>query len=86
MLEELLQYVARGGIHSTRDLFQHFSISETMLEAMLEDLARLGYLRRVEVGCEGGHCSSCSNKTCSITGLGQVWSLTAKGSRAAAQS
>jgi len=86
MLEELLQYVARGGVHSTWDLLQHFSISEAMLEAMLEDLARRGYLHRVEVGCDGGRCSSCSNKICSITGPGQVWSLTDKGSRAAAQS
>lgn len=86
MLKELLQYVARGGLHSTRDLLEHFSISEEMLEAMLEDLGRMGYLRRVEVGCDAGHCASCSNKICSITGPGQVWSLTDKGSRAAANS
>jgi len=82
MLERLLQLVAGGGIHSYEDLTEQLCVSQPFLEAMLEDLARLGYLRAVNVSC-GGHCSGCSMGSCSISGPGRLWSLTEKGSMAA---
>lgn len=84
MLEKLLQLVAEGGAHSYRDLTERLSISQAMLEALLEDLARLGYLRPVGEGCEG-QCMSCPIGGCSVVGPGHLWSLTAKGARAAAR-
>lgn len=84
MLETLLKLVAEGGVHSFQELMQRLSISQPMLEAMLEDLARLGYLRTVSEGCEG-HCAGCPIGSCSVSGPGRLWSLTDKGARAAAQ-
>ncbi len=84
MLERMLQLVASGGIHSYEDLTEQLGISRPFLEAMLEELAKLGYLRAVDVGC-GGHCSGCSMGGCSVTGPGKLWSLTEKGSMAAAR-
>jgi len=82
MLEKLLQLVAQGGIHSYKDLTNRLSVPMPLLEAMIEDLARMGYLKVVEDNCKG-HCSGCSIGSCSITGPGRLWSLTEKGARVA---
>jgi hypothetical protein len=76
--------VAEGGVHSYEDLMECLSISQPMLEAMLEDLGRLGYLRAVNSDCNEGHCSGCSVGRCSVTGPGSLWSLTDKGAKAVA--
>jgi len=81
MLEELLRFVAEGGVHSYEDLMQRLDVSQPMLEMMLEDLARLGYLQPVDNGCNG-HCPGCSMGGCSVTGPGRLWTLTARGVRA----
>ena len=83
MLEELLRQLGRGGVQSYQDLAGALSISESLLEAMLENLARLGYLRPVD-GCSGG-CHSCGSGGCSVHGQGRLWSLTERGVRAAAK-
>jgi hypothetical protein len=82
MLETLLQFVAKGGVRSYDDLTERLAISPGMLEALLADLARLGYLRAVRGGCDGA-CSGCSMGGCSIAGPGRLWVLTEKGTRAA---
>jgi hypothetical protein len=84
MLEQLLSLVAQGGVHSYDDLTQALSVPEPLLEAMLEDLARMGYLQAVNDGCEG-NCHGCSIGGCSVSGPGRLWTLTAKGARAAAR-
>jgi hypothetical protein len=84
MIDQLLQRVAEGGVHSYEDLAQHLSISLPLLEMMLEDLARLGYLRPVGNGC-AGHCEGCAIGGCSVAGPGRLWTLTDKGARAAAR-
>lgn len=84
MLEKLLQLVAEGGIHSYEVLIERLSISQPLLEVILEDLARLGYLRKVGDRCTG-HCAGCPIGSCSVVGPGRLWSLTDKGARAAAQ-
>lgn len=82
MLENLLQLVAEGGVHSYEDLTKRLAISQPFLEAMLEDLARLGYLRSVGDGCEE-QCGACHHGGCSIAGPGRLWTLTDKGARTA---
>lgn len=84
MLEKLLQLVAEGGVHSYDELTRSLSVSEPLLEAMLEDLARFGYLRKVNEGC-GSQCTGCSMGGCSVTGPGRLWTLTVKGVTAAAR-
>ena len=84
MIDQLLTFVAEGGVHSYEDLTDHLAISQPLLEMMLDDLARLGYLRPVGNGC-GGHCGGCAIGGCSVTGPVRLWTLTQKGTRAAAR-
>lgn len=84
MLEALLRLVAEGGIYSYEELAKQLSIPPPLLEAMLGDLARLGYLRAVDEGC-AGHCGGCPVGPCSVAGSGRLWTLTEKGARAAAR-
>jgi len=81
MLEQLLKLLGRGGVQSYQDLAAALSISEPLLEAMLENLARMGYLHAVDT-C-GGSCHGCSSCGCSVQGQGRLWSLTERGLRAA---
>jgi hypothetical protein len=81
-LEELLRLVAVGGVHSYEELAAALSVSVPLLEAMLENLARLGYLRLAETAC-GENCHNCPIGGCSVAGQGRLWVLTEKGARAA---
>ncbi|MFB0536324.1 MAG: FeoC-like transcriptional regulator [Anaerolineae bacterium] len=79
MLERLLSLVGQGGMHSYVDLARQLDVSEELLEQMLEDLARMGYLRPVANGCET-QCAGCSvAEACAIGGPTRVWTLTGKG-------
>jgi hypothetical protein len=59
MLDRLLQLMAEGGVHSYKDLTERLSITQPLLETMLHDLARLGYIRSLNAGC-AGQCAACS--------------------------
>ncbi len=85
MIEQLLRILAEGGVHSYEDLAERLSVPMPLLEMMLEDLSRLGYLRSMSNNC-GMHCAGCSSGSCSIAGRGRLWTLTEKGARAAARS
>ena len=80
MLERLLSLVGQGGVHSYADLARQLDVSEELVEQMLQDLARMGYLRSVADGCEA-HCADCPlGEACAIGGPTRVWVLTEKGS------
>jgi len=83
MLLEVLETVAQGGVHSQRELARKLGIGEVLLEQMLEDLARMGYLKSVAGGCEA-QCVGCPlARTCAVGGPTRVWALTEKGLKAA---
>jgi DNA-binding IscR family transcriptional regulator len=84
VIEQLLSLIAEGGIHSYDELAQRLSIPQPLLEAMLEDLSRLGYLKTVQNGC-GGHCGACQVSGCAVVGTRRLWTLTDKGVRAASR-
>jgi len=84
MIEQLLRILAEGGVHSYEDLAERLSVPVPLLEMMLEDLSRLGYLRSTNNDC-GMHCAGCSGGGCSIAGRGRLWTLTEKGAKAAAR-
>lgn len=81
-MEQVLQLVAEGGAHSYQELMQRLSLSQPMLEALLEELTRLGYLQVVNSGCQG-RCAGCPLGSCVAAGMGRMWTLTEKGHRAA---
>ena len=83
MLEELLRLVADGGIHSYADLAEALDVPGALLEQMLDDLARMGYLRRASGGCPG-YCAHCPQANlCAVGGHGKIWALTERGSNLA---
>jgi hypothetical protein len=82
MIEQLLSLVAEGGIHSYEELTRRLGIPQPLLEMMLEDLARLGYVRSADDGCRG-QCTGCAIGGCSAAGSGRLWVLTGKGAQAA---
>jgi len=84
MLEILLRLIAESGVSTCEDLARRLSVSQPLLEAMLEELARLGFLRAVANGCSG-HCAGCSSGGCSVIGQGRVWALTDLGARSVPQ-
>mgnify|MGYP005835942861 CR=1 FL=1 len=78
MLRKLLDRLATGGVQSYADLCHELEVSETLLEQMLADLERMGYLKRVGTGCEA-HCAGCPmSNVCAVGRPGQIWTLTEK--------
>lgn len=83
MLTQVLKTVADGGIHSLKNLARQLDVTEPLVEAMLEDLEKMGYLKRINTSCTG-RCQGCeSNPICAISAGGQIWSLTQAGLRQA---
>jgi len=81
MLRELLQLIAEGGTRTRTELARELGVSEGLVEQMLEDLARMGYLRPVAGGCDA-HCAACPlAKTCAVGTPTRIWALTEKGLR-----
>lgn len=79
MLHELLSIVCSGGVHSLRQLAQQLDVSEALLESMINDLARMGYLNPLQAEC-ASNCNGCPvDGTCSIGGSDRVWALTEAG-------
>ncbi len=75
MLCRLLEILRSGGTHSLRQLAGQLAVSEVLLRSMVDDLARMGYLRQLTGACRG-HCEGCPlASACTLEGSGQVWVL-----------
>lgn len=73
MLQKLLERISHGGGFSTRSLALEFGVTNELMEAMLGDLVRAGYLRSMD-GCETTECGKCgSAATCKPRG--KIWML-----------
>ena len=82
MLEQLVHIIGTGGAHSLGELVQQLGVSDELLERMVEDLARMGYLKPL-IGCEGS-CGGCHAASGCATGVsGRAWVLTEAGRRIA---
>jgi len=81
MLRELLRLMAQGGVRTRAELARELGVSEGLVEQMLEDLARMGYLKPVEGSC-ASQCTACPlAKTCAAGTPARIWALTEKGLR-----
>jgi len=77
-LDRLLELLRAGGTHRVSDLARELETTPGLVEAMLEDLVRMGYLKRVGEECAGG-CAGCSLAgLCAAGHDGKVWTLTEK--------
>lgn len=83
MLFQLLRVVHSRSAHSLKELARQLDVSQELVESMIEELARLGYLRPLAAKCSD-ECSHCPvGDTCAIGGLGRVWVMTESGQRIA---
>jgi hypothetical protein len=88
-----LSLLATGGVHTPAELAGELGVSEGLLEQMLADLSRMGYLRLASSPTcpplpnghfvPNGHFAPCAqcplSSTCAVTGPGtRVWTLTDK--------
>lgn len=80
MLSRLLELLQAGGTHRVADLARALDTTPELVEVMLDDLGRMGYLKRMGGACSGT-CGSCSMAgLCAAGSSGQLWTLTEKGS------
>jgi len=78
MLEQLLNLLRQGGSHTVAGLAQKLDTNPTMVEVMLEDLTRRGYLQTIGDRC-ASKCEQCPfGSGCTVAGAKQVWSLSEK--------
>ena len=83
MLERLLRILDSGSSHHLGALAEQLGVSTSLLEAMLDDLVRLGYLAPVHADCPTS-CHTCPQvATCHSSNPGRLWTLTKAGKRAA---
>lgn len=69
MLTELLALIADGNLHTTNELAAALAVDRELVEQMVADLARHGYLAPVTATCST-HCAACSlNGYCQPTTL-----------------
>ncbi len=83
MLKRLLQLMAEGGAHSYVILSDQLRVSTALLEHMLQDLARMGYIAPVGGACDTSQCRHCPlGSSCATDSRGNVWVMTEKGMQA----
>ncbi|MBM3190612.1 MAG: hypothetical protein FJZ90_18085 [Chloroflexi bacterium] len=83
LLDDLLRNLIDDEIHTLDELSHEMDISPGLLEQMLQDLERGGYLRAVESSCEG-RCTDCPQRAaCALSFGGRLWTVTEKGYRTA---
>lgn len=81
LLAELLHHISHGPPRTVADLADVLDVSPDLVEMMLADLERVGYLVTLESACEGG-CARCAQSShCGLRFAGKLWTLTEKGSR-----
>jgi hypothetical protein len=83
MLQELLRLVCYGGVRSPHQLAQQLGVSQPLVESMVDALVRRGYLRSVDLSCDGV-CDGCrTTSKVSSCHSAHVWALTEAGIRIA---
>lgn len=84
MLNELLTLLHEGGTHRVTDLAQVLDTTPELVEAMLEDLNRMGYIKSVRASCSE-KCASCplADSCAAGTGGEQIWTLVDKKKKSA---
>lgn len=85
MLEKVLRALAQGGVHRHSDLARSLGVGEDLVQQMVEDLVCMGYLEPLRRDCHE-NCTECATVDVCVGGAqGRAWTLTKKGSLAAAK-
>ncbi len=72
MLEKLLEAISQSGTVQPAVLARQLGVSPALVELMIADLERGGYLRAVE-GCAQGECAGCAASGACIALKGRMW-------------
>jgi hypothetical protein len=73
MLEKILQEIRGGGASQPSELALRLNTSPAMIQAMLADLERMGYLRALD-SCNPEACSGCQfTSACSSAKPLKTW-------------
>lgn len=82
LLRDLLGYLSSGRAHTMNELASALGVDEALLEQMLCNLERAGYMQMQQAACgsSGEACDSCAG--CALRHHGRIWTLTEKGLRA----
>ena len=73
MLNRLLDLIRKGTTRQVSDLARELETTPELVEMMLADLERMGYLRRVESEC-AVECGGCPQaNTCAAGEPGRTW-------------
>jgi hypothetical protein len=59
MLEKLLAEIRSGSTTSPAVLAERLGTTPQMVEAMMDTLEQMGYLRTIEDSCKDGTCGGC---------------------------
>jgi len=59
MLDRLVSILKTNGPHTVHELAEKLGTTPALVQMMLDDLARRGYLRRVNESCDS-KCAGCS--------------------------
>lgn len=74
MLDQLLEILKAGGTHRVSDLARALDTTPELVEMMLEDLSRAGYVKPVATCTED--CASCPlANSCIPAQPGTAWTL-----------
>ena len=83
LLQELLARMYNEQFRTLPELAQELDVDQMLLEQMLWDLERSGYLRLVGSVCRG-QCGRCGKQEqCAPLAGGRTWTVTEKGLRVA---
>lgn len=80
MLFKLLELLSSDRTRSLDDLARTLNTTPEMVIAMLQELERMGYVRKVDLGCNE-HCESCAHNAACVRGsTGSVWIVATRAS------
>ncbi len=86
MLEALLKTLVHEEISTLEDLAARHGVDVSLVEQMLRDLERGGYIETITMECDRG-CAHCAHEgVCALVQGKRIWRVTERGFRLAARS
>jgi hypothetical protein len=80
VLVNLLRLIASSnGLFSLARLAEQLGSTTKSVRAMIEELARLGYLEAIPTDCLSGSCGTTGCGACAVHLSSRAWTLTSKG-------
>ena len=79
MLRKILSLIINDGVVHYRDIARTLSIPQPLVEQMVWELERLGYLNALAQGCTQSKCAGCPMKCGASSPLQKAFVLTRKG-------